>query len=257
MFIIWGKKIVSRKLGYIADFCQICRQSQPFILKRVGSAGHIYYISFSSGDLVGFERTCQKCKNSFAAEPTHYATVAKKSGEVEALAALTYPNLGEVMKTQLALEEKIQSDAASFSPDERQALILERMLSYAGKVEQRFASTHLDKEIGIAIIAAVLLMIFGPELVSHFQSEEAPLTTPYFGILGLLLVGWQIAVSGRRFMNRHVLPHLAKALHPLTPSDAELEQAVTELKRRQLKIGKKLNLMDLRRHLGSPSVVRH
>ncbi|MEO5716589.1 MAG: hypothetical protein ABIT37_24130 [Luteolibacter sp.] len=221
-------------------------------MKRIGSAGHIYYISFSSGDLVGFERTCQKCRNSFIAEPALYATVSKKSGEVEALAALTYPNLGEVMKTQLALEEKIQSDAASFSPDERQALILERMLSYAGKVEQRFAATHLDKEICFAIIAAVLIMIFVPELISHFQSEDAPLTTPFFGVLGLILIGWQIAVSGRRFMNRQVLPHLAKALFPLTPSDVELEQAVTELRRRQLKIGKKLNLPDLRRHLGSP-----
>jgi hypothetical protein len=257
MFIIWGKKVVSRKLGYVADFCPICRQSQPFILKRIGSAGHIYYISFSSGDLVGFERTCQKCKNSFAAEPDHYATVSKKSDEVGALAAITYPNLGEVMKTQLALEEKIQSDAASFSPDKRQALILERMLSYAGKVEQRFGATHLDKEIGIAIIAAVLIMIFVPELMSHFQSEDAPLTTPYFGVLGLILIGWQIAVSGRRFMNRQVLPHLAKALFPLAPSDAELEQAVTELKRRQLKIGKKLNLPDLRRHLGSSPTLHH
>lgn len=252
MFIIWGTKIVSQKLGYVADFCHTCRQPQPFILKRIGSAGHIYYISFSSGNLLGFERTCQKCKNSFAAEPTHYATVSKKSAELEELTALTYPNLREVMKNQIALEEQIRNDGTSFSPDERHALILERMFSFAGKVEQRFSATHLDKEIGFAIIAAVLITVFVPELIRHFQSEDAPLTTPFFGVLGLILVGWQIAVSGRRFMNRQVLPYLANALLPLVPSDAELEHAVTELKRRQLKIGKKLNLQDLRRHLGPP-----
>jgi len=41
MFIVWGKKIVYRKLGFVADFCPICRGPRAFELKRVGSASHL------------------------------------------------------------------------------------------------------------------------------------------------------------------------------------------------------------------------
>ena len=256
MFIVWGKKIVTRKVGYVADFCDFCREPQPFLLKRLGSAGHIYYISFSSGELVGFQRVCQKCKNPFTANPSDYTTTSKKPGELDALTALTYPNLAEVMKTRLELERRVRLNAASFSPEERKSLILERIMLFAGKVEARFSATHLDKEIGLAIIVAILLAAFGPEVAGRFLPDDAPLTTPYFGIVGIILVGWQIAVSGRRFMNRQVLPLLAQSLHPINPSDAELEQATAELTKRGLKIGKKLNLKDLKARLQSSAFLR-
>src|SRR5258706_9118781 len=44
MFIIWGKKRVTKSLGYVADFCPLCRDVRTFELVRVGLAGHIYYL---------------------------------------------------------------------------------------------------------------------------------------------------------------------------------------------------------------------
>ena len=78
MFIVWGRKLVYRKLGHVADFCPICRKPRPFALQRIGSAGHVYYVSVSQGELVGFERTCLKCHTVYNAEPTHYAKVVPK-----------------------------------------------------------------------------------------------------------------------------------------------------------------------------------
>ena len=55
MFIIWGTKIVERKLGYVADFCSICRGARPFTVFKVVQVGHLYYlyIPFIGGKQVG------------------------------------------------------------------------------------------------------------------------------------------------------------------------------------------------------------
>lgn len=256
MFIIWGKKRVARKVGYVADFCQVCREPQSFSLNRIGSAGHIYYITFSSGKLVGFERACQKCQTQFPANPDHYVSISKRKIELEALTALTYPNLGEVMIAQIELEDRVRLDITSFSPDARLALIIDRMMSFASKVESRFAAFHVDKEIGIAIIVAALLMAFGPEVVGHFLPEGAPSALPFFVWAGIILVLWQFIVSGRRFMNRQILPLLARSLHPINPLENELHQVVAELTRRGLKIGIKLNLKNLKARLQSSTFLR-
>ncbi len=238
MFIIWGEKLVSRNVGYVADYCWICRQPQPFLLKRIGSAGHLYYITFSSGSLVGFERVCQKCKSFFSANPTDYLVPSKKVNELQALITLTYPNLVEAMKAQIDLEEKIQRDVASFSVEERKALVLDRMMSFAGKVETRFAAIHLDKEIGLAIIVTILLMTFSPELVDRLFPNNEWETAMFLGVVGFIVIIWQFVISGRRFMNRKILPQLAQSLHLISPLDDELKQATADLTKRGLKMGK-------------------
>ena len=93
MFIVWGKKTVYRKVGHVADFCPICRQARCFTLKRVGMAGHIYYLSAGQGELVGFERTCASCSTSVAAQPERYIAFAKKPASIEELKQTTFPGL--------------------------------------------------------------------------------------------------------------------------------------------------------------------
>ena len=97
MFIVWGKKIVYRKVGHVADFCPICRKVQPFELKRVGSAGHVYYVSVGEGELVGYERTCKECGTVFRAEPTTYASVSKTLAPLADLVRQTYPNIEHII----------------------------------------------------------------------------------------------------------------------------------------------------------------
>jgi hypothetical protein len=46
--IIWGTKRTLNKLGYVADFCPLCRQSRAFSVSRVGKVGHFYYNTVKS-----------------------------------------------------------------------------------------------------------------------------------------------------------------------------------------------------------------
>lgn len=246
MFIVWGRKLVYRKLGHVADFCPICRCARPFQLMRVGSAGHIYYVTAGEGQLVGFERTCQKCATTLPADPDLYATVLKKPVPLTELARQTFPNLAVVLRDRLALESRIRHDLSSLSRDDRRALIKSPFTLLSPKVEKRFASTHLDKEIGLAFAAAIGLIAFGPGLV-HKLLPELPTDLTVLAFIGasVLLVLWQLATAGRRFMQRQIIPVLSRSLQPLRPTKEELAAVLAELKTLGHKIGKKLKPADL------------
>lgn len=249
MFIIWGKKLVYRRIGYVADFCAICRTPKPFELVRIGSAGHVYYISSGEGELVGYERTCCECGTSFPAEPTTYASVLNKLAPLAELATQTFPNMDQVIRDRLAIQEKIQRAPSSLTSEERYVLIRSPFLLLSPKVEKRFASTHLDKEIGLSIVAALALLFVGPALANAVIPDSAETAVLICIVLGVALVTWQIFESSRRFMKRHVIPALATSLRPLKPSPSELEAVLAELKLLRHKIGSKLSLIDLQPHL--------
>jgi hypothetical protein len=70
--------------------------------------------------------------------------------------------------------------------------------------------------------------------------------------VGVLLVASQIALSGRRFMKRKVIPVLAASLRPLRPSQEELRGVLSELKLLKQKIGTKMKLTDLEDGIAAP-----
>jgi hypothetical protein len=245
MFIVWGKKAVYKKLGYVADFCFICRRAQPFLVRRIGMAGHVYYITAGEGELVGYDRSCQTCQTSYPADPANYQSMAKKPAPLSQLLAQTFPGFATAWADRLALEEQVKSSPMLVPADQRKSLLREAFLALSPAVEKRFAATHMDKEVGFAALGAIGLLITVPALtraVAPARAEEAVLLTM---AVGIALVIWQIAVSGRRFMRRDVVPALVKALNPLRPKNEEIACILAELKTHGHKIGAKLKAADL------------
>jgi len=252
MFIVWGRKLVYRKQGYVADFCPICRVPSAFELKRVGSAGHVYYVSVGEGQLVGYERTCQTCRTPLKAEPSTYASVAHAPAALPALQAQTFPNLTTALSERLALEERVRNAPASLTADERQALIRSPFLILSPKVEKRFKTTQFDGKAALSIVAAIVLMVLGPALVSVVAPNAADVAIPVFIALGLALVIWQMMSGGRRFMKREIVPVLARTLGPLSPTRTEIDATLQELRTAKHQIGRKLRVDDLFAQLQAP-----
>jgi hypothetical protein len=201
--IIWGKKIVRSHLGYAADFCPICACPRPFALTRVGSAGHVYYITADEGDLVGYERACMVCTTALHADPANYAEIAKQPANIRALAQQTFPNLAHAYQTRLAQERAIRLDSTMLPAAERQALILEPFTLLTVKVSNQFANSAFS--------------------------------------------------SNARFMQREVLPILARALRRLRPTQVELQSALARLTQMKEPIGSKVKLADLWAELQRPA----
>lgn len=252
MFIVWGRKLVYRKQGYVADFCPICRVPSAFELKRVGSAGHVYYVSVGEGQLVGYERTCQTCRTPLKAEPSTYASVAKAPAALPDLQAQTFPNLATALSERLALEERVRNTPASLTPDERQALIRSPFLILSSKVERRFKRTEFDGKAWLSVLGAIALMILGPILAVVVAPDSVDATIPVFIALGIALVVWQVIAGGRRFMQREIVPVLARALSPLSPTRTEVDATLQELRQAKHQIARKLRVDDLFAQLQAP-----
>lgn len=142
--IIWGRKTVIRDLGFVADFCPVCARVRQYTVQRIGTAGHIYYITVGDGDLVDYHRTCMACKVTLRADPTRYATLAKRPDSTAALIKQTFPDFEEANKDRLALEDAIRANPHALSAQDRQALIMQPFTLLASRVTERFAGLHFD-----------------------------------------------------------------------------------------------------------------
>ena len=154
---IWGKKYVYKRLGYVADFCPLCREVRAFELKRVGLAGHIYYITLTEGDLVGHERRCASCDTDFNAKPEIYARPSGESRPVRELIPLTFPNLATYYAARLAVEKALRDPFAKISQQDRMALIKEPFSLLSPKAEERFRASLIDGQ-AIAVFFAALFV---------------------------------------------------------------------------------------------------
>ena len=61
MFVFWGQTYKEKELGYVCDFCPVCRGLRAFKLVRTGISGHVYGISFSEGMLACYLIECLNC----------------------------------------------------------------------------------------------------------------------------------------------------------------------------------------------------
>ncbi|MGM9481152.1 hypothetical protein ACS5PN_08165 [Roseateles sp. NT4] len=251
MFIVWGKKIVRRRCGFVADFCPICRTARPFSVERVGSASHVYYLSFGEGDLLGHERTCLDCNTPLRAEPESYRALSKKRLPLQELVAQTFPNLREAQHQRFDLEARIRNDLGSLSREDRTTLIHNPFLLLSPKVDRRFERTHIDLPLAAAILAGIALFVTGPAVLHRaFPNQEGELFL-IFGLLGLALMVWQGIQSGRRFMRREVLPQLVRALYPLKPREHEVKATLEALRANRHRLGRRVKAADLMAGLDS------
>jgi hypothetical protein len=244
-FIVWGKKLVYRTLGYVADFCPMCRTPRIFKLRRVGVARHVYYVSFGEGELAGYQRTCEECGISLDAKATIYASVADKPAPLPQLITQTFPNLAQAYQPTLALEERVRNSLSSLTPEERRVLIRNPMLLLSPRVEKRFASTHMDADVGYTILALVAALFGGSYVLKRLFPDSLEMSMLAILVVGMIIVVWQISQAGKRYMRSQIVPVLATALRPLKPTEGEVTAALEELKKLRHKIGSKLKVNEL------------
>ena len=62
MFVLfWGRKRREDHLGFVADFCPICREVRPFRLLAIRMVPHLFFIPMGSGRLECHVRVCLEC----------------------------------------------------------------------------------------------------------------------------------------------------------------------------------------------------
>lgn len=241
MFIVWGKTIKRQKLGFVADHCSVCRDLRTFQVKRIGSASHVYYISFGQGDLVGYERICSVCSTPFDAIPDTYSGMSKDSRPATVLIGETFPNYYKAYEEVIARERKVRDTPSLLTPAERKARLREPFMIIAPLAQQKLSSIQVDWRV-VAAVFSFLPIFWVLGAVSGWIIGPNQDPSPNFIFAGLALWGgliiWQVIMSSRRYLLKNAVPPIASSLAPLKPSETEIAAIVEEFRRAKLKLGK-------------------
>ena len=251
MFIVWGKTIKRRKQGFVADYCAVCRDLRTFQVNRVGSASHVYYISFGQGELVGFERVCGVCSTPVEADTTRNPDMARTSRPATDLISETFPNYYTVYREAIERDRKLRDTPSLLTPDERRTRMREPFMLIAPIAQQKLSSTRVDWRVALAIFSFPFVFMAVAGAAKLFTADggepsEAFILTG-FGIW-LAYVIYEVYMASRRYLLKHAVPPLAASLVPLKPSVAEVAAIVDEFKRAKLKLGR-MRAQDLLDHI--------
>jgi hypothetical protein len=247
MIFIWGKKVVRRKVGFVADFCPMCRDPRPFRLNEVRRIGHIYYISLGSGDLLGYERVCEGCTLALHGEPGHYASTLKKVASVDLLMQSTYPNLRDVYAERLRIEETVRHSPGELSMDVREALIKQPFVLLSSVVEAKLRQSSMDLVSGGILIASLVAFCASLVVAPSIAPDHVPELVTAVGLVCLAAIVWAFATGAKRYVRAAILPRIAKTLRPLRPSDGEIGAVLAEMRRARHKLAGKLQSQDVLR----------
>ncbi len=247
MLLIWGTRPTERILGYVADYCPMCRDIRPFRLIRRGRASHLYYISFGSGKLFDHVIRCEECGVDIKQDPTRYVKVEKsRPAHLSDLIQATFPALPSMYAESLARDVEIRKNPRALPLDQREAMLLEPFRLLHLVVDAHYAKgTAMDKPAGIGCFGTLLVPALIIGITLWLQKEgpmaDAPIVAAVtaFG-LGGLYTFIQVGLAPGRFMRSQVIPKIARALAPLQPTEAELLHCLERCRSVEWVIGKKI-----------------
>lgn len=241
MLFIWGKKVQTERLGYVGDFCPICREVRTFRLEEVRLVRHLYYVPIGRIEAAGHQIECAACGVALRAEPEDFPTLSQDaSAEARALATRASPRISAHIAKRQDLEDRAR--LRRLSAEERAALILEPFQLLEPKLAARLMRTNLDARSGGALLATFALPILFFYAAGRSQ-EPFSTALEWAAILsiaaGLGATAALAATDGRRFFQRSLEPLLARCLGVLEPSLEELTAAIEKLRAQDTAVGKK------------------
>jgi hypothetical protein len=250
MLFVWGKKIKRKRQGYAVDFCPYCRDFRRMTISRVGSAGHVYFISLGKGEHVRSEAVCLDCKGMQLVDASKYLEIVKKKREASEYGKLmirSNPEIEQTMSERLAIEKQVREDPSKLAPEVRTKLLTEPIHESAATGEDIVnGGIYFDWHLSTAAIGTVLATTAAFHILDAFDKMEED--WGYNTMLGVGAVGGIICIilaigsKGRR-VRRILNPLLRKALRPLNPHVEELKGILQNYN--TLAVGKHLRAEEL------------
>jgi hypothetical protein len=252
MFIVYGTQRKVRPIGWVADFCPMCRTPQQFRLSRIGMARHIYFLSVGSGELIGHLIECGRCGVKLPTDEHRYARFEKRrAADVAALAAKTMPDLPERLGERLALEALIATDPGAIDVTIRRSLLSEPFQLCEGLLAERAKrGREMDRPVAFGCFGTLGLVAIMAILLYFDPSSNGPLRHVSAALALLITLGWAYTIIqyffiDYRYMRRQFIPRLATALRPLQPSREEISDALARCKQSKMIIGRKIDATKL------------
>ncbi len=244
MLILWGTRQQQHKLGFVAEFCPVCRKITPFHVSAIRTVSHLYGVAVGSAQALGHTGNCEACGTRIALNAADYRGFSREAGsDVEALIQQTFPEIRARRGQRLELAECLRT--GTLYPAERALLLAEAFEIFAHLTEANFSDATQIRGRGAwcglgTIVLCVGLGWAASNLTDSTHQDYAMLavfTIAVFGGLASLIL---LATEPRRSFARKILPNFAAMLRPLRPSREEIADLLARLKQARLKLGKRL-----------------
>jgi hypothetical protein len=245
MAIVWGTQRTEKFLGFAADFCLLCRDIRPFRVSQVGLVDHLYYIPLGQAKPISHFGECVKCGTQKSVDPKNYKAFVNfaATSDIESLAQMTYPNVRNDYAERLELEQCIK-DHQILMPAERNTILMESFMIFAGKVQDRYANFKFDKESGMGCIGLLVmpgLLFCGFTFIQPFSDRALNIYSIVLTLIGCIVLVYtviQSILTPGRFIRREIMPALARTILPINPTYQEISQYLSHCRKMGLKIGK-------------------
>jgi hypothetical protein len=254
MFIVWGRSVYRKRIGYVADFCPMCRGPQAFLMKSVKAYKHVYFVPVGETGS-GFERVCQGCKITFSGTPKFYKAAKKRPLNVQDLVQSSFPSLNEVYGDRLRIEDAVRKDPAGLPQDIRAALLRQPFSVVSPLVQARFGQqTRFDTHAVLALVFALVGALMAGKIAEVAHSDNSEMAFLAVGGLGLAYFVWALFSEPWRYVKRFITPCLARALSPLQPTETEMTTVLAELKKSRQRLGRHLRASRLMKAVAAASL---
>jgi len=237
MLIVWGKKEVRWRTGFVGDFCPFCRNLARFRAADLGQVSHLYYIPLGRGVPFATELTCPTCRTVVLIPSGTAKPEPADDPDLPALAARTCASGVEALTRRMEQESRV---VRGLGDAERGELLAEPFRALENTFQsKRFRSRDESLTAYLGVFAAALAL-FGALFICAWQAAvpkppwalAASIAT---GCVPLALGTWAVfraQTKWRRLArSRRVLGPLTRSLGPLQPSPAEIERSVATLRR--------------------------
>lgn len=238
MFLWISRSHNSKRTGYVADFCPICRKVNRFQLFQWNFRVSFNSLVVVSDKITGYVKVCVDCTTTYPAEPAIYPVLCRKLEPLDDMNR-TLPKFNQEIRDRLEIENQIIHSLNSIPDDLRTELMREPFFVLSPSVDAKLGSFSLDglgyfffiTTVGLTLGILLKTGVAGP------QPHGILLATVSIGA-GLITIFLYKTRSKARFIITFLLPNLAKALQPLKPTDAELISLINQMKARNLMIGR-------------------
>ena len=251
--MIYGTKILYSPIGWVADFCPICRRLERFQLIEVRKAFHVNTAILSEEHLFHWIR-CTSCASPMLTDRGRYTVISQLPQKpVASMAAVTMPDLSVKLGARLHLERQVQSGAA-ISAQSRAWLMAEPFQVVDWLLwEDRARGTYFAGPSAWGCIAAMsLITLFLPlYALLNWLSVSPSTTDSILKGVGLLIAASalysfvNLKLRRRRFARLEIIPRLARALKPLHPAKLELQEMLSAYRKTRRREGRWINVEPL------------
>jgi hypothetical protein len=239
MFIVWGQKAVTKKLGRVAQWCPLCQEARACTLREHRTVGHLYYIPLGRGTVQGHTVRCDTCREATPTDLGAYTAMSNdRRASLEQLVDATNPTLPDEIAQRLDAWDRALS--GELSEDERLAMIAQPFLDIASSVEARASQLHIDARTGLAVFSLFITVPAACIAASVLIKNDRTLLIAIITLLLLLSspVIYLAATDVRRFAKRRYRSHLHHRLAQLVPTLDELTEVIFRLRHAGLRVGR-------------------